>query len=128
MNVFKEGSFLISFGIIPQIWANVSVPYLTVLTFLVISLFSEGSLTLYLRGKTCFMISGESPFKTLYSSIARVWMFRSWVVKELSLIRSSSNEETFSSYTTRKDLSWILFIRLFNFRLWNIQTNGHYPN
>ena len=39
---------------------------------------------------TSFIISGNSPFTSLFNSIARAWMFRMWIVNELSLVRCSS--------------------------------------
>ena len=132
LNNFSEQDSFISFGIIAHIFgpkcAKVSVPYLTVRTFRVIKGLSEQYFTELLSGNTSNINWGDILFITLYNSIARVWMFLSWIVKELSLFRSSLNVNWLSSYTIRRDLSWILSIRLFSFLLWNIQTSGQYPN
>ena len=99
MNLDRE-KFFISLGTIDQIlgprWAKVSVPLDTDLTLRVIKSFSPGYVDLIFRGKTRFIIFGESPYDTLYNSIARVWMFRSWIVKDSSLDKRSSNDNALS--------------------------------
>ena len=90
---FDRGNVFISLGIFDQIfgprWARVSIPQETVLTLKVLKVFSPGYSTRVFRGKIRFMIFGASPYATLYSSIARVWMFLSWTVKDSSFFRSS---------------------------------------
>ena len=129
---FERENFFISAGIIDHILgarkANVSVPHETVLTFLLENLLSMGFIVSSTRGKTSFIISGDNPYATLYSSIPRVWMVLWWIVYESSLASNSSNVEFVFWWINRRVISWILLIQLFIFRLWNIQTSGQYPN
>ena len=67
-------NFFISPGTISQIFgprcASVSVPCETFLTFQVLKTFSPGYFDDVFKGKTEFIISGDRPYQTLYSSIA----------------------------------------------------------
>ena len=122
LNPFRVFVSLMSLGIndhiFGPIYERVWVPYVTVFTLLV----SNGNLEQYLFSsfnlKTSFNNSGPMSFLTLYNYIANSWIFFWWTDTELSLINSSSKEETLSLYTNRSDLSWMLIIRLFSFRLW----------
>ena len=80
------------------------------------------------KGNIDLMKLGGIFCSILYTSIARLWRFLSWMVNDLSISRSSKKDDTWSLYTRRKDLSCNLFILLFKVRLWNIHINGQYPN
>ena len=73
--------FFSSVGIIAHTFgpkrAKVSVPYLTVCTLRVSKIFFEQYCTDSLTGNTRDIISGDILFTTLYSPIARVWVFLS---------------------------------------------------
>ena len=128
LNSVRDLTFLISPGTRAHIFGpmkpSVSIPYDTVLTFLVLNGNLEQCSKTSFRGNTWFIIPGDNPLTTLYNSIAKAWMFLECIVKELSLLSNSSNDERSSLYTIRNALSWILLILLFNLRLWNIQTKG----
>ena len=105
--------------------AAVSIAYLTVQMFLDLNLNS------FFRGygdsimsKIAFIVSGVSFFLTLNILISKLRKLRSWILKEPSFAKSSSNVGLWSWNTILKDLSWMRFIWLFNFRLWNFQTTG----
>ena len=101
-------------------------PYLTVLMF-----FEEysGALRvlwwLPLISKMSCIISGDN---ILCISVANVWRFLWWTVTDLSLGRSSSNNEKWLLCTILSALSWSLFILRFICLLWNIQISGQYAN
>ena len=105
--------------------AAVSIAHPTVQMFLDLNLSS------FFRGygdsimlKTAFIVSGASFFLTLNILISKLRKLQSWILKEPSFVRSYSNVGLWSWNTILKDLSWMRFIWLFNFRLWNIQTTG----
>ena len=102
---------------------NVSVPFKTVWTF------SAWNGLLFLKlywssliGKIDLTKDGERSLYVLYFSVASFCKFRWWILKELSLRKSSSKDKLWSLYTMRRPLSCNLFIRLFKVRLWNIHT------
>ena len=79
--------------------------------------------------KMFFIISGFNPFLVLKMFVASICKFLKWIVTDLFIYFGSSSKDVIRFlYTTHKALSWILFIRLFNLLLWNIHTNGQYPN
>ena len=60
--------------------------------------------------------------------MASFWKFLSWIEKELSFAKSCWNVESESLYTNLSALSCSLFIIVLSVLLWNIQTNGQFPN
>ena len=60
--------------------------------------------------------------------IVENWTFLLCMVVELSISRSSINEDVWSWKIILNALSRSLSIRLFNFLIWNILTNGQQPN
>ena len=61
-------------------------------------------------------------------SVARVLIFLSCIVKELSLSTKFWKDDDLPPYATLNALSCMRFILLLRFRLWNIQTKGLYLN
>ena len=78
------------------------------------------------NSKTSFINSGAIPALTLNISVISFCRFRWCKVVELSLLSSSSKDESKSLYTTRKALSWSLLMQVFSFRLWKNFTTGQY--
>ena len=115
------------FQILGPRYDNVSVTYNSAFTL------CEWKLTFQhgLFGTAASLISfhiifGAIRCLTLYISRASFWMFPWWIVKELFSWRSLYKKEVLSLWTKRTALFWRLFILLFSFRLWNIQTKGQY--
>ena len=79
-------------------------------------------LFIYLFIYLFFMILGASFILALSISISNPCKLWPWILKEPSFARTSSNVELWSWYTIDKTVSWMRFIWLLNFRLWNIQT------
>ena len=128
LNSARDLTFLISPGTRAHIFGpmkpSVSIPYDTVLTFLVLNGNLEQCSKTSFRGNTWFIISGDNPLTTLYNSIAKAWMFLNVSWKSYLYWAIHQKFERSSLYTIRNALSWILLILLFNLRLWNIQTKG----
>ena len=109
------------FQILGRRYDNVSVPYNAVFTLYERKLTSWRRLYGTLASlNNSHIIFGAMRCLTLYISRANFWMFRWWIVKELSFWRSSQKEELLSLWTKRSALSWSLFILLSSVRLWNI--------
>ena len=56
-----------------------------------------------------FIIGGDSPFKNLNISVAKVWIFLWWILKEPSFSTSSSKLALKSECTILNAFSWNLF-------------------
>ena len=65
---------------------------------------------------------------TLNISMASDWILKWWTVKELSLSRSSWNDEIWSLQIILRAFSCNRLILLLLFRLWNIQFREQYLN
>ena len=76
--------------------------------------------------KTSFKEGGESPYCTLYVSVARVLLFLWCIVTESSLSRKSCKDDDLSLYAILNALSCKRVILLLLFRLWDVQTKGQY--
>ena len=68
-----------------------------------------------LRWKTSFMISGEYPFRSLYTTVSNLSMYCWWIVFSFNVSSISSNVDWWSFKTNLRDFSWILFIFLSSF-------------
>ena len=75
--------------------------------------------------KILLTAGGDSPLLTLHISVARHWVFLSWMETELSFPQSILKDECLSLYTIRKHRSWSLFIFLFVVRLGDMKISGH---
>ena len=79
LNIFNDVTLFNSVGIISQIFGpsyrRDSSPKEVVRTLLVLKMLFDEYNNVSLRGKMLVIIAGLRPLTTLYSSIARVWMF-----------------------------------------------------
>ena len=93
LNDDRKAQFLIFWGTTAQIFGAkkdmVSVPYLIIFGFLLYGTWQI--LRLYVGGRLSFIMSpiiaGEKPWRNLYISIAKLWIFLWWIEKESSFSR-----------------------------------------
>ena len=123
LNSSRDLEFFISVGTLSHSFGPiedvVSMPYLSVHGM--VRLHLDWILRLYgtsVNSKTPFINSRAIPVLTFNISVISFCRFRWCKVVELSLLSSSSTDESKFLYTTRKALSWSLLIRAFSFRLW----------
>ena len=64
----------------------------------------------------------------MYVSVARILIFPWCIVTELSFWSKFWKDDDLSLYVILNAVSCIRFVLLLRPRLWNIQTNGQYPN
>ena len=87
-----------------------------------------------LQGWQCFYVKillttgGDSPLLTLYISVARHWIFLSWMGIELPFSKSILKDDCLLLYIIHKHLSCSLFIFIFVVWLWHIQISGQKLN
>ena len=106
-----------------------SVPYLIEFTLrLVGTLLPRKLQLLFLSTNILFIRGGESPCKNLHVSVARILIFLWCIVAELSFSSKFWKDDDLSLYVILNALLCIQFMLLLRLRLWNIQTNGQYPN
>ena len=126
--------FFFSWGTIDQVLSakneTDSVPYVTVLGFLLYNsfLFLKKYGADDLTWNTALIIVGDSPFKNLNISIAKVWIFLWSILKHPSFSQSSSKLALKSEYTILTAFSCNLFILLLRVPEWNIQISGQELN
>ena len=99
LNNERERQFVIFCGTIARIFVGkkdmISVPYLFVFGFLWYS--SSRVLRFYVGGLLIFIMSpiiaGDRPWRNLYVSIAKLWIFLWWIEKEPSFFRRVLNDD-----------------------------------
>ena len=131
LNSSRDLEYFISVGTLSHSFGPIedaaSVPYLSVHGMLRLQLdwFVRISGT-SANSKTLFINSGDIPVLTLNILVISFCRFLCCRVVELSLLSSSSKDESKLLYTTRKTLSWSLLMRAFSFGLWKIHLIGQY--